>query len=583
MKLRSDPINTFNYETLKRQFQTTLMKSKTEHYETCAEILNANKGSDFWKVKNLFTRTRETIPMGCLVSNGKVLESDADKFEHLRATFFSDSHLHGNMFDKSCLRNVEDKLTANLHPDYLQPLSIQRKKEELDSPLKESQTSKKSSDLDGIHPLMLRHTGTFFKIACFKLFNLCLHAGTYIWNLGKVILLRKPYKEDYIIANSDRPITLTSYVGKLFERIIERRVTNDLEAKGLIDDSQEGFRKRRGTGRCNYNFLDNIQNIIEQRKVAAALFIDVEKAFDSIWIDGLMYKLREAGINSYILNIIDHYLRNRNVYIEIGENRSESFKPKVGLPQGSILSPILFIFYFAEMFQECKGKIEKYADDATHVSAGDSIEEALSHLQKHCEEITNWIGKWRLKTSGPKTEVVIFSSIREEIREPTKNIVLQGNTIKFATESTALGITIDNKLNFRAQFEKCSRKAEKDMRALEPLVQNQFITPSTILKLMNCVEIPVRTYLSHIWANPTAFRTSSIWYKILSKSSNTKYKHELTKMEYICSQFPIDLEIQLSQAKFAQKAVLTLTSVQEPYQTTIAKYRGHDNPASRIV
>ena len=109
--------------------------------------------------------------------------------------------------------------------------------------------------------------------------------------------------------------------------------------------------------------------------------------------------------------------------------------------------------------------------------------------------------------------------------------MLQGNTLKFATESTALGITIDNKLNPRAQFEKCSRKAENAMGVLEPLVQNQFITPSTILKLMNCVVIPVWTYLSHIWANPTAFRTSSLWYKILSKSSNTKYKHELTKMD----------------------------------------------------
>ena len=222
MKLRSDPINTFNYETLKRKFQTTLMQSKAEHYKTCAETLNASKSSDFWKAKNLFTRTRETIPMGCLISNGKVLDSDADKFEHLRSTFFSDSHLHGNMFDESWLRNVE-KLTTNLHPEYLQPPSIQIRQEELDNALKESQTSNKSSDPDGTPSLMLRHTGTFFKIACLKLFNLCLHAGTYIWNLGKVIFLRKPHKEDYNMANSYRPTTLTFYAVKLFERIIERR------------------------------------------------------------------------------------------------------------------------------------------------------------------------------------------------------------------------------------------------------------------------------------------------------------------------------------------------------------------------
>ena len=179
--------------------------------------------------------------------------------------------------------------------------------------------------------------------------------------------------------------------------------------------------------------------------------------------------------------------------------------------------------------------------------------------------------------------MVIFSSIREEIQEPTKNIVLQGNTIKFATESTALGITTDNKLNFRAQFEKCSKEAEKAMGVLGLLIQNQFITPSTILKLMNCAVIPVWTYLSHIWANPTAFRTSSLWYKILSKSSNTKYKHELTKIEYICSQFPIDLEIQLSQAKFAHKNGFDSDQCQEPYQTPIAKYRGHYNPASEVL
>ena len=115
-------------------------------------------------------------------------------------------------------------------------------------------------------------------------FLICLHL--------QAPTLRKPHKEDYNIANSYRPITLTSYIGKLFERIIERRLRNDLEAKGLIDDSQEGFRKRRGTDRCIYKLLDYIQNIIEQGKVAAALFIDREKAFDSIWIDGLMYKLR---------------------------------------------------------------------------------------------------------------------------------------------------------------------------------------------------------------------------------------------------------------------------------------------------
>ena len=91
------------------------------------------------------------------------------------------------------------------------------------------------------------------------------------------------------------------------------------------------------------------------------------------------------------------------------------------------------------------------------------------------------------------------------------------------------------------------------MRALELLVQNQFITPSTILNLVNCVVIPVWTYLCHSWADPITFRTSHLWFKTLSKPSNCKHKHELTKIEYIFSHFPIDLAIQFSETKFDHK------------------------------
>ena len=95
MKLRLDPINIFNYEILKQQFQSTLMKSKAEYYKTCRETPNASKGSDFWKTKNFLL-----VPMGWLISYGKVLDSNSDKFERLRSTFTSDSH-----FPETCLTN----------------------------------------------------------------------------------------------------------------------------------------------------------------------------------------------------------------------------------------------------------------------------------------------------------------------------------------------------------------------------------------------------------------------------------------------------------------------------------------------
>ena len=93
MKLRSEPINTLSYEAFKQQFQTILMKFTGEHFRNCAETLKASKGSNFLKAISLFTRSRETIPLGCLVSNKTVRDSNADEFEHHRNTFFSDGFL----------------------------------------------------------------------------------------------------------------------------------------------------------------------------------------------------------------------------------------------------------------------------------------------------------------------------------------------------------------------------------------------------------------------------------------------------------------------------------------------------------
>ena len=130
---------------------------------------------------------------------------------------------------------------------------------------------------------------------------------------------------------------------KLFERILEHRLRQHLDINGLIDDSQEGFRKKRGSGRYIYQLIENLQNVKHNNKTAAALFIDLEKAFDSIWIDGTLFKLRIALIRGTIYNVIDDFVRNRYITISLGTIDSHPFKPRVGLPQGSILSPILIL------------------------------------------------------------------------------------------------------------------------------------------------------------------------------------------------------------------------------------------------
>ena len=185
-----------------------------------------------------------------------------------------------------------------------------------------------------------------------------------------VTFLHKPHKTDYTIANSFRPITLTSYVGKIFERVLETKLRKYLEETNQIGEEQEGFRGHRSTGRYFYKLVDYIQTHTQTGKAAAALFIDLEKAFDSIWIDGLMSKLVKAGVNGKMYDLLDSFVRTRQVRLKNGKNFSDAFKATVGLPHGSIFSPLLFIFYTVDVFSKCKGKAFKYADDSTLVNVG---------------------------------------------------------------------------------------------------------------------------------------------------------------------------------------------------------------------
>ena len=551
LKKRSDPINSLAYEKQKTAFQDALLKAKARHFQESAEKLNKSTGIDFWKAKKLFAPNGDTIPMGCLASNGKILKDEASKFKHLFDVFFSGNHLNNSQFDEQWRKTVENEQKCPLSPESCDSFNKQITATELESALKMIQTSGKSEDPDGLHPLMLKHAGGRFKCTCLKLFNICFTSGDYIWKKGKVIFLRKPNKEDYHLAGSFRPITLTSYIGKLFERILEHRLRQHLEKSRLIDDSQEGFRKKRGSGRYIYRLIDHLQNVKDNNETAAALFIDLEKAFDSIWIDGMLYKLRIAGIRGTMYNAIDDFLRNRYVTISLGTKDSDPFKPTVGLPQGSILSPILFILYIADIFDGCNGKSFKYADDATSVAKGKTIEQAVGELSKDCEAITRWLRKWRLRISGTKTEVVIFK--KGEVLAPSFKVSIQGHQIKYATQSTALGIIIDNKLTFKTQLEKSTNKAKAAFASLRPIIQNPHVTPFSSSRLIKMLVIPVWTYLSHIWANPIWYRGDKLWYKMLSASCGTVYNHSLAKMEVLGNFTPIDIEIMLSQAKFVHK------------------------------
>ena len=183
-----------------------------------------------------------------------------------------------------------------------------------------------------------------------KIFNLCIEEDTWIWNKSHICFIKKAGKPSYMEPGAYRPLTISSYVGKLLERVIENRLKEFCNSNNILDNAQEGFRSKRSTTRYLYRLTASLHEARMKKLVSMVLFIDFEKAFDSVWIPGLIVKLNRHGIKGKLLRIISTYLSGRIMSLRINSYFGrDRHCLEYGLPQGSVLSPLLFIIYIADL------------------------------------------------------------------------------------------------------------------------------------------------------------------------------------------------------------------------------------------
>ena len=148
------------------------------------------------------------------------------------------------------------------------------------------------------------------------------------------------------------PITISSEIGKSAERLLDSRLTSSFIKFNLLDEEKEGFQSlSKGTVRWLYRLKMECQEVKRSSKSGALISIDFEKAFDSVWINGLLQKLYKSGVSGKFIKLFEIILKSRQLSIEIGNLRSQYFGAKEGLPQGSVLSQLLFIFVVSDMFK----------------------------------------------------------------------------------------------------------------------------------------------------------------------------------------------------------------------------------------
>ena len=350
---------------------------------------------------------------------------------------------------------------------------------------------KKAPGESGIGQEMIKNLPRHFREQLLYLYNATLASGYMPKSFKSSITVLIPKKEDTTNPKNYRPIALLETLAKLYETIIYRRLKLYLEENDLLDPDQFGFRPGRSTHHVVNILLNYIQTNRRRKRDVLLISKDVEKAFDTVWREGLIYKV----FNSTALNIppliaktIASYLTDRTVKIKYGHNLASPFSPQAGVPQGSVLAPLLYLIYLNDKPDTIRNRDNPatetlnllYADD-NNIAISCGMKNLFLRATHELQRMSDWEAKWRIKININKSKILLFGPNRIKLMRRLKSFnpftanplhpERGGVPIPIATTHTILGIKFDSALTFVPCVSQLRRTVDRSRKSFLCLIK----------------------------------------------------------------------------------------------------------------
>jgi hypothetical protein len=278
------------------------------------------------------------------------------------------------------------------------------------------------------------------------------------WKFANVTPIHK--KGNKQMVSNYRPISLLPVCSKIFEKILFNNVYKYLVANNLISEHQSGFRPGDSTTNQLLYLVHTIHLALDEQKEVRSVFLDISKAFDKVWHVGLLFKLQQNGIHGILLNLFNSYLSNRNQRVVINGFESEWGLIEAGVPQGSVLGPLLFLIYINDLENDIKSSVKFFADDTSLFSIVTNPVLSASELNSDLKIIEKWAYQWKMLFNPDPTKQAVemlFSRKRSDQGHPP--LFFNNLPVVSATSHKHLGITLDNKLLFTKHISEKVSKA----------------------------------------------------------------------------------------------------------------------------
>lgn len=484
----------------RRRFRRAISDAKQRSWRQLCEEAD---DEDFWEVFRKVTQPRGAHQVATLEVDGRSITDDQGKAQVLLDKFFplpapssttSPHHVAISSRTQTILQAARGTVAPRVTP------------EELHSAIWAA-GAWKAAGPDRITNICFRECETLLRPFLLDLFSasLALQTLPQSWRTAQVVAVPKP-GGDVRTPKGYRPISLISCLSKLLERIVTSRVSYFLEHQNKLSAHQFGFRRTRSTELALWRFVEAATEALKVRKKVVMLSLDIQSAYDRVWHAGLLSKLADAAVPPALLGWIWSFLVGRTAILRVG-SASLSRALVRGVPQGSPLSPLLFLVYIDDLLRAIHplAYAQAFADD---VIVWWVIRKGFSGSRRGnrvLEVVGQWAVRWKMHFHPSKCQYMLISRLRDS-RSPA--LFLDGVALASVTELRYLGVWLDSKLSWAHHVAVVTGLARRRLRLIHRGAGTMWgFHPHILHRLIRATIFPLMFYAAPVWCPTVAFST----------------------------------------------------------------------------